>query len=68
MDHIETERFMARMAEMQPRVPEWCKAEHMEISLPQKELWHYGTNDHSNIVERIIHWINGRQKRRGANP
>lgn len=70
MDHRETELFMARMAEMQPRVPEWCKAERMEITVPQKKLWRYGTKDHRNMMNRTIKWVFsrvfGRQKRKEA--
>lgn len=66
MDHRDTERFMAHMAEMQPQVPEWCKAEHMEISMPQKELWRYETDKHSNVMKQIIKRIFNRQKRRKA--
>lgn len=68
MDRRETERFMARMAEMQPRAPEWCKAEQLEIRMPQRELWRYGTNDHGNMLYRIIKQIFGRQELREVSP
>nr|MBQ4454397.1 hypothetical protein [Clostridia bacterium] len=35
------EQIMLRMKELQPQIPSWAKAEHMEISIPQKELWRY---------------------------
>ena len=39
MDHMEL--IMLRMAELLPKIPSWAKAEQMEISVPQKELWKY---------------------------
>ena len=35
------EQIMLRMKDLQPQIPSWEKAEHMEISIPQKELWRY---------------------------
>ena len=35
------EQIMLRMKDLQPQIPSWAKAEHMEISIPQKELWRY---------------------------
>lgn len=35
------EQIMFRMKELPPQIPSWAKAEHMEISIPQKELWRY---------------------------
>ncbi|MBR0342608.1 MAG: hypothetical protein IJH64_10290 [Oscillospiraceae bacterium] len=32
---------MLRLTELQPQIPVWAKAEHMEICTPQKELWKY---------------------------
>lgn len=29
------------LSELQPKVPSWAKAEQMEISVPQTELWKY---------------------------
>jgi hypothetical protein len=29
------------MAELLPKIPSWAKAEQMEISVSQKELWKY---------------------------
>ncbi len=38
------EQIMLRMKDLQPQIPSWAKAEHMEISIPQKELWRYSKN------------------------
>ena len=35
------EQIMLRMKDLQPQIPSWAKAEHMEISIPQKDLWRY---------------------------
>ena len=35
------EQIMLRMKELQPQIPSWAKAERMEISIPQQELWRY---------------------------
>ena len=29
------------LSELQPKVPSWAKAEQLEISVPQIELWKY---------------------------
>jgi hypothetical protein len=39
MNHME--QMMLRMTELQPKIPSWAKAEHMELCIPQKELWKY---------------------------
>ena len=33
------EQMLLRLRELQPEVPSWAKAEQMEISVPQTELW-----------------------------
>lgn len=66
MDYRETERFMARAAELQPRVPEWCKAESMEMSVPQNELWHRKIITYSIRKSRFISIFSGRHRRREA--
>jgi hypothetical protein len=35
------EQMLLRLRELQPEVPSWAKAEQMEISVPQTELWKY---------------------------
>ena len=40
MDH--REQMMLKIRELQPIVPSWAKAEHMEASVPQIDLWKYG--------------------------
>ena len=35
------EQMLLRLHELQPEVPSWAKAEQMEISVPQTELWKY---------------------------
>ena len=35
------EQMLLRLSELQPEVLSWAKAEHMEISVPQIELWKY---------------------------
>lgn len=40
MESIQLQRFQAHMADLQPRVPEWCKCEQMEMSVSQHALWH----------------------------
>lgn len=35
------EQIMLRVEELQPQIPSWVKAEQMEISIPQKDLWRY---------------------------
>ena len=35
------EQMLLRLRELQPEVPPWAKAEQMEISVPQTELWKY---------------------------
>ena len=35
------ELFKLNMNCPQPQTPEWARAEHMEISTPQTELWKY---------------------------
>ena len=35
------EQIMIRMKDLQAQIPSWAKTEHMEISIPQKELWRY---------------------------
>ena len=35
------EQMLLRLSELQPKVPSWAKAEQMEISVPQIELWKY---------------------------
>ncbi len=39
MDPIE--EIQKRLCRLQPEVPAWAKAEQMEISVPQIELWKY---------------------------
>jgi len=43
MDHMEL--IMLRMAELLPKIPSWAKAEQMEISVSQKELWKYSDSN-----------------------
>jgi len=40
MEFRDIERIQNRMSEMQPREPEWCKAEKMEMSISLRKLWH----------------------------
>ena len=47
------EQMLLRLSELQPEVPSWAKAEQMEISVPQIELWKYTANS-----------ILGKQKKR----
>ena len=35
------EQSLLRLRELRPEVPFWAKAEQMEISVPQIELWKY---------------------------
>ncbi len=53
------EQMLLRLRELQPEVPSWAKAEHMEISVPQIELWKYTANSvfgkrkkHKTILKR----------------
>lgn len=62
MEYREIERIRAHMEEIQPHVPEWCKAEHMEYAVPQKELWRYGTRKHDSLLKRIRRMIAGRKR------
>lgn len=62
MEHMERERILARMAELQPRVPDWCKAERMEYSVPQKELWYLGENMKKSLWNRLKHQIHRQRK------
>ena len=39
MDPIE--QIQKRLRRLQPEIPAWAKAEQMEKSIPQKELWNY---------------------------
>ena len=50
------ENFPAAMAR-QGR--SWAKAEKLEISVPQSELWNYGDAP-SRMTERIRKWLKGR--------
>ena len=43
---------MLQMTELQPKIPSWAKAEHMEISVPQKELWKYSESSHVKIQRK----------------
>ncbi len=44
------------MKMMEPQVPSWAKAEKMEISVPQTELWKYGEAP-SRMTARIRRWL-----------
>ena len=53
MDHIE--QRMLKMRELQPKVPSWAKAEHMETSVPQIDLWKYGARyEKPRIISRLF--------------
>ena len=41
MDTLE-KMIMLFKKSLQPQIPSWAKAEQMEISIPQTELWKYG--------------------------
>lgn len=49
------------MKMMEPQVPSWAKAEQMEISVPQSELWKYG-NAPSRMTARIRKWLKSGDK------
>ena len=38
------EKILLHLRELQPEVPSWAKAEQMEISVPQIEIWKYSVN------------------------
>lgn len=40
---FQTEMYMVRSNEMQAEVPAWARAEKMEISTSQQELWGYSS-------------------------
>jgi len=63
MEYGEIEHIMAHLEEMQPHVPEWCKAEHMEYVVPQKELWRYNTNSHDSLIKSIRRMMTWRRKK-----
>ena len=50
------EQMLLRLRELQPEVPSWAKADQMEISVPQIELWKYTANS-----------IFGKQEKRKTN-
>ena len=53
MDH--REQMMLKIRELQPIVPSWAKAEHMEASVPQIDLWKYGARyEKPNIFLNVI--------------
>lgn len=43
MDTLE-KMIMLLKKSLQPQIPSWAKAEQMEISIPQTELWRYGAD------------------------
>lgn len=49
------------MKMMEPQVPSWAKAEQMEISVPQSELWKYGDAP-SRMTARIRKWLKSGDK------
>ena len=49
MDRVE--QMLLRMTELQPQIPAWAKAEHMEISTSQRTLWKY-TDEASQTKRR----------------
>ena len=43
------------MRELQPKVPSWAKAEHMETSVPQIDLWKYDARyEKPRIISRLF--------------
>jgi len=51
MDRVE--QMLLRMTELQPHIPAWAKAEHMEISTSQRTLWKYPAIPVREAGERI---------------
>ena len=49
------------MKMMHPQVPSWAKAEHMEMSTPQSELWKYGDAP-TRMTARIRKWLGNGKK------
>ena len=49
------------MKMMEPQIPSWAKAEQMEISVPQSELWKYGDAP-SRMTARIRKWLTNGKK------
>ena len=54
-------QMLLRLSELQLEVPSWAKAEQMEISVPQSELWKYG-NAPSRMTARIRKWLKSGDK------
>ena len=49
------------MKMMEPQVPSWAKAEQMELSVSQSELWKYGDAP-SRMTARIRKWLTNGKK------
>ena len=51
------------------KVPEWARAEHMEISIPLKELWQYPDSfvEEHSILKRFIRKMKGLRKMKRKN-
>lgn len=59
------EQTTLRMKELQPRVPAWAKAEHLEIAASQAELWRFADDPKKKIGVRILEMLaNLKSKRR----
>ena len=57
MDHIE--QTAIRMSQLRPAIPRWAKAEHMERSFPQAELWSYAggsfvKRESKSVAQRLM--------------
>lgn len=56
-----TEEGAIQMKMMHPQVPSWAKAEQMEMSTPQSELWKYGDAP-TRMTARIRKWLGNGKK------
>ena len=59
---VQMNQTMLRMKALQPRIPSWAKAEKMEISTPQVELYKFADEPKKNIIKTVFGGLYGTVK------